>query len=67
MSNQPLTVDPMRLGLAEIGIPVRVYTDDRFRAIDIMHLDRASLLVLLRSSDREWGERLVLEMLGHAQ
>lgn len=59
--------DPSRMILTETGIPVRaLLPDGSWDAVDIAHLDRASLDAWLRSRDTlDWPINVVMILLGH--
>lgn len=68
-----LRTDPGRENQLKAGIlratniPVRAKRGEAFDNVDIVELDRISLLVWLRSrgGDNPWAENLVLILLGH--
>jgi hypothetical protein len=62
-----LTADPHRAHLPETGICVRAKAAGRWQAVDIIHLDAASLLTWLRSrgGKNEWAENTVGILLSH--
>ena len=60
-----LSVDPARVGeLPLTGIPVRSRVGGRYGPVDIVDLDRESLLKVLRGRPG-FSERLVCLLLGH--
>lgn len=66
--NVTLNVDPVRKDGGSTGIFVRaVDVDGRLRPVDIVELDRPSLMAWLRSrgGDNRWAEDVVLRLLGH--
>jgi len=63
-----LKADPKRQNIGETGIFVRAKnTDDKWAAVDIVSLDKESLLMWLRSrgGKNEWAENTVGVLLGH--
>jgi hypothetical protein len=60
-------VDPTRTGMGESGIYVRALDGERWVSVDIVDLDKESLLHWLRSrgGDNPWAEDVVGILLGH--
>ncbi len=62
-----LIVDPTRKHFDIVGIPIRAKFDGNWGTYDINHLDRASLMIWLRSrgGQNDWAENTVAILLGH--
>lgn len=65
--DRELRVDPTRLTWPPTDICVRALNNDAWQSVDIVHLDRDSLLAWLRhsGSSNPMAERTVLQLLGH--
>ncbi len=62
-----LNIDPARRGMENTGIYVRAKDEGKWQSVDIVYLDKASLLRWLRSrgGDNKWAESVVGVLLGH--